>query len=242
MAKQRVVTGVGRFVFVNLVTPRVSDLSEDKTPKYSTGFLVPKTDTQTHQALSAAVQAEVQAGGLNPARFRHPAVADGDQRADAKAQESGEDSYAFMRGFWLINPRSKFAPGLVGSDGQRLLIADPTESPFYSGCWGRVSVGTYHYNRAGNSGVSFNLFNAQFTQGGEEIRLGPAPEDDFAPSAVATQVWQQPAPQPAPVAQPGAYPPPPQGYPYGQQPAPQPPAQPYGQPAQPAAPGQPNWL
>jgi len=83
---------------------------------------------------------------------------------------------------WTFNP-----PGVVGpykdpSTGKAVRITDPKD--LFSGCWGRMSVVPFYYDREGNKGVGMFLNNIMKTlppEGFSETRLAGqrSAEDDF---------------------------------------------------------------
>ncbi len=164
----KVVTGKVRFCYVNVFQPRA--IAEDQEPKYSICVLIPKSDQDTLAKIQAAIEAAKKEGaglwgGKIPANLKLP-LRDGD--TDRPDQPE-------FHGHYFINASTKLKPGLV--DKQLNPILDPTE--FYSGCYGRVSLNFYPFNKAGNKGIGAGLQNIQKLADGEPLSGRSLPEDDF---------------------------------------------------------------
>ncbi len=96
---------------------------------------------------------------------RHP-FKDGDESDDEAA-----------KGCFIIRARSKNRPGIVGPDRKPI----DEESDVYGGCYGRMSVKPFTYNKKGNKGVALMLQNFQKLEDGEPFGARRTkPEDDFA--------------------------------------------------------------
>ena len=172
MADTKVKTGKVRFSYVNIFSPRKADDSAE--PKYSMTLLVPKSDTVTYQAMKRAIKAAIQTKpeifkGLTEQEIQTP-IHDGDGRKP-KGGAYGEE----CKGCWVVNTSSKNKPGVV--DINKEPITDPTE--VYSGCYGRVTINAYAYNRNGNKGISFGLNNVQKRADGAPLDGRVSAEDDF---------------------------------------------------------------
>ena len=218
----RFTTGKARLTYAFLWTPRSSenddgDAKDEKGEKYSSCILIPKDDQATIDKLVTAMNHAVQAGqakglwGANlPANFKWP-LRDG----DAEYLEKGEE----YKGHWFLNASSTRKPRIV--DIARNDIYD--ESEVYSGCYARVCINLYPFNKKRGRRIACGLEAVQKICDGEA--LGGAPVDvgeAFGDSEayLADAGYTQPAngyPQQAPVqmqAQP--IPQPPVGYTPGQ--------------------------
>jgi hypothetical protein len=168
----KVTTGLGVISYAFLWEPRAEE--EGKTPKYSTSFLIPKSDVKTLTKIKNAINAASELGqvdkwnGKIPAPLKHP-LRDGDVEADEKGEE--------YRGHYFINANSTRRPRIVD-----LQVHDIIEQEeVYSGCKCRISVNFYPFNTNGNKGVACGLNHVQKIEDGEP--LGGAvskAEDDFA--------------------------------------------------------------
>ena len=167
----KVVTGKIRMSYAYLFTPREPDVPGDK-PKYGISVLIPKSDKATLQKIKAAVDAAREIGktkhwgGKLPPNLKLP-LRDGDiERPDSP-------EYA---GHYFFNASSVNKPGIVDKDLNPVL--DTTE--VYSGCYGRVAVNFYPFDKKGSKGVAAGLNNVQKLEDGEPLGgTRSRPEDDF---------------------------------------------------------------
>lgn len=214
-----IVTGEVRLSYVNVFNPRPSQSGGD--PKYSVTILLPKSDIATKQAIDAEIQrvlAEAAAttfGGQTPVSPAIP-VYDGDG-----VRPSGEPFGEECRCHWVFTASSQIKPEVVDANVQPIL----SQSQVYSGCYGRVSIRFFAYNKAGKKGVGCGLGNVQKLRDGEPLGGGTTAKQDFG--AIAQQQTVSAYNQPAqnyqrqytatPVQQPQTYQPTtaPQGSPYG---------------------------
>lgn len=234
MSNTRVVTGVGRLSYVNLLQMQQSRFGGE--PKYSVTLLLPKSDARTKQMLDAAIEAAIQEGQAKLWRGQRPAdlllpIYDGDGNKPKGGAYGSE-----CKGHWVMQASTKLKPRVVDLTLQDIM--QPTE--IYSGMYGRISVNFAAYDK-GNRGIRVSLDNVQKTADGQPLGNHADPQDDFAAPAPAYQapapayqapVYQPPVQtQPAPAYQAPAYQPPvyqapiPQQAPAYQPPAYQPPAQ-----------------
>jgi hypothetical protein len=164
----KLVTGKVRLSYVNIFTPTA--MNESQAPKYSLCILIPKSDKDTINKINAAIE-EVKKigaalwGGTAPFNLKTP-LRDGD------LERPNYEEYA---GHYFINARTTRKPGIF--DINRNEIADPTE--VYSGCYGRVSLDFYAYNRAGNKGVGVGLNSVMKLEDGEPLGGVRRSADDF---------------------------------------------------------------
>lgn len=169
----KVVTGKVRLSYVHLFEPYSSD--PDKEKSYSVCLLIPKDTPEgkkTIKQMRAAQQIALKDtfGEKIPRNWRDT-IRDGDEEADL-------DTNPEFAGHYFVNVSAKlsYPPGIV--DRQRQEILDSTE--VYSGCYGRVSLVAFGFNRPDNKGVSFGLRNVQKLADGEPLGGGRNnPEDDF---------------------------------------------------------------
>ncbi len=173
-----VITGMGRLSFAFIWSPREQEDSDAK--KYSTSFLVPKSDTETVKKLQAAIkEAQLQGmkklwGGKLPSKLKMP-IRDGDKEADDKGEE--------YRGHWFFNATSTIAPGII--DRSKQPITDQSE--VYSGCFARISITLYPFDKKGSRGIACALNNIQKLKDGESLGgVREKAENEF-------DVWEDPA-------------------------------------------------
>lgn len=163
----KVITGKVRASFVHLFEPQSVNGSE---PKYSCSFIIPKTDTQTIDAIRAAIEQAKQEGvakwgGKIPPNLKLP-LRDGD--IDRPDDPNYADSY-------FVNANSKEKPGVV--DRRRIPITDPLE--LYSGCYVRASIHFFAFSTNGNRGIAAGLGNIQKWANGEPLNGRVKAEDEF---------------------------------------------------------------
>lgn len=164
----KVITGEVRFSYLKVWEPSSINGGD---PKYSVSLLIPKTDTQTINAIKKAIEAAKQAGvskfgGKIPPVMKLP-LRDGDE------ERPDDENYA---GCYFINANCKDQPGLLYKNGQRII--DSTE--LYSGCYGRASINFYAFNTNGNKGIACGLNHLLKTRDGDPLGGRSRAEDDFA--------------------------------------------------------------
>lgn len=141
------------------------------TEKYSVSVLIPKTDTETVNAINEAIDEAIEEGiakfgGKKPnkATIKLP-LRDGDERED--------EAY---KGHWYINANSTSAPQIVDRAVKAILDRDEV----YSGCYARVSLNFYAFNSNGNKGIACGLGNIQKVRDGEPLGGKTTAVDDFS--------------------------------------------------------------
>lgn len=139
--------------------------------KYSVSVLIPKDDTETINAINAAVDAAIEDGiakfgGKKPnkAAIKLP-LRDGDVERDDEA----------YKGHYFLNANSITAPQIVDKAIRPIL----DWSEVYSGCYGRVSLNFYAFNSNGNKGVACGLGNIQKIKDGEPLGGRSNAADEF---------------------------------------------------------------
>lgn len=139
-------------------------------PKYSVSAIIPKSDTQTVNAVKAAIEQAKKDnlskwGGKAPSNLKTP-LRDGD--IDRPDDPAYQDSY-------FINANSRQKPQVVDSKVHPIL----DQSEVYSGCYGRISCTFYGYNSNGNRGIAAGLGNIQKLQDGEPLGGRTNAADEF---------------------------------------------------------------
>lgn len=134
--------------------------------QYSCSLLIPKSDTETVQAIRA-MMAKVEAeavstkwNGKKPASYAHPLLRDGD------AERPDDSTYA---GCYFMNAKANadHRPQIVDAACNPVMDRDEV----YSGCYANVKVSIYAYNNPkGGKGISAGLVAVQKTKDG--ARLG----------------------------------------------------------------------
>ncbi len=161
MAKQintKVITNEVRLSYANIWDPKSIN---GGAAKYSCSIIIPKSDTETVDAINAAIEAALNEGtakfgGKIPPRgaLKLP-LRDGDTERD-------DDAY---RGCWFVNANSTTPPQVV--DKYVRPITDHSE--IYSGVYAKVSIAFYAFNSNGNRGVACGLGNIQKIRDGEPL-------------------------------------------------------------------------
>lgn len=154
-----------RLSYAALITPKAID---DKSPElYSTSILIPKSDTETVEAIKAAVKEALSDGKTKlwagkmppPTQLRNP-LRDGD------AERPDDEVYA---GHYFLNAKGpkggKEAPILLDSKGQETA----SDSVVYSGVFARVSIQFFPYDKSGNKGVGASLSAVQSQETGDPL-------------------------------------------------------------------------
>lgn len=178
-----IVTSEVRLSFVNAFKPQKQENGDEK---YSVVLLFPDPKTLTGQAktdydttinklkMAATAAAKEKWGDKIPANLRSP------------FRNQGEKEYeGYVDGALFISATSKQKPGVVDASVQPIIDS----AQLYSGCYARVSVRAFAYEKQGNRGVAFGLQNIQKTRDGDPLSGRSKPEDDFSPvedAAVAT--------------------------------------------------------
>ena len=173
MAKQnntKVVTGIVRLSYANIWDPKAPVSGGD--PRYSCSLIIPKSDTETVDAINRAIDCALQEGigqfgGKipNKAALKLP-LRDGDL-------EREDDAY---KGCWFINANSKTAPQVVDRHVQPII----DRSEIYSGVYARVSISLYAFSVNGNKGVACGLNNVMKTKDDERLGGRASAESDFS--------------------------------------------------------------
>lgn len=139
--------------------------------RYGVSVLIPKTDTETINAINAAVDAAIEEGiakfgGKKPnkAAIKTP-LRDGDVERDDEA----------YKGHYFLNANSLTAPQIVDKAVKPIL----DRNEVYSGCFARVSLSFYAFNVNGNRGVACGLGNIQKIRDGEPLGGRMNAADDF---------------------------------------------------------------
>lgn len=183
-----VTTGACRASYVHLFQKHAFD---NQTPSYSIRLLMPKTDTDSYNALINCYQQTVQQGiqtkwgGKQPAKLGF-SIYDGDQLNPHNNEPFGPE----CAGHWVINTRNTTSkPTVVDTNHNAIL----DEGMVYPGCWVRASLSMYPYSASGNNGIGIGVEAVQFLQDGEPFANGPVDTQ---------QVFAAPVQMPANVAAP----------------------------------------
>lgn len=154
---QKVVTGEVRLSYVNLFEPR--SIVEGGPLKYGVSVLLPK-DGDDAKRIKKVIDQMIkdEQATLKGTKGLTICLRDGDTE---KENEEYADHY-------FINVSNKQKPIVV--DENRDDIINPRD--IYSGCYGRVSMTFFAYNKAGNKGIGVSLNAVQKTSDGEALGGG----------------------------------------------------------------------
>lgn len=170
----KVLTGVVRLSYVNLVTPKAPQNGGE--PKYSVTLLIPKSDTATKLDIEASIKAAYEEGVNKKWGGAHPQMQtilwDGDG-----LRKSGLPFGDECKGHWVLNASSKQKPQVVGIDNVNCELAP---NDIYSGMYARVTINFFPYDTAGSKGVGCGLGNVMKTADGEPLSGGASAASDFA--------------------------------------------------------------
>ena len=173
LSPTRVATGKVRLSYVHLFEPFAS--LEGQEPKYSVTLLIPKSDTETKKCLDAAFHAcyEENKGTIFKGvaeQYVESPIRDGDG-----VTPKGKTPYpAEAHGHWVLAVKSKLRPDVVLPN----LAPVMSQSDVYSGCYARVSVNAFAFNKSGK-GITFGLGNVMKLEDGEPLSGGASAASDF---------------------------------------------------------------
>lgn len=174
-----VTTGTVRLSYARLFTPKANDQGKDV---WSTLLLIPKTDTKTVAALTAAAEAALEIG-VQKGIFKKgtalknawSTLKDGDEHEDV------EDAPEYAGHFYMNVNAYNRAPVVVDRQNRPL-----RETDVYSGCYARVSINSAPFKVPTNKGITFYLNGVQKIDDGEPLdgsltvdaMFGEVEEDD----------------------------------------------------------------
>jgi len=154
-----------RLSYTNLLSPRAQSTERPDDLTYSTAILIPKSDTETVNAIKAAIKEALAEGvskkwgGKTPNGLKNP-LRDGD------ADRPDDEVYA---NHYFINakgPRGgQEKPILLDSRGEET----SSDSDIYSGVFGQAALQFYPYDKNGNKGVAAGLSAFQSTGHGDPL-------------------------------------------------------------------------
>ena len=169
VTENRVVFGPCRLSYTHLFQKHSFD-GEDANGKYSTNILIPKSETETVEAIRKAIDAARRSGitakwgGKEPKKLVSPLL-DGDERDD--------EVYA---GHYYLNAKCSTRPGIVNRDMSPIV----DEEEIYSGVWAIVSVTFFPFDVNVNKGIACGLNNVMKFKDDEKLGGRTSAENDFA--------------------------------------------------------------
>jgi len=181
-----------RLSYTNLLTPRAQNADKPEELSYSTAILIPKTDTETIDAIKAAIKEALAEGvvkkwgGKTPKGLKNP-LRDGDE------EREDDENY---KGHYFIN-----AKGPRGGKEQPILLdgsrnAEETKDPavIYSGVYARVSLQFYPFDVNGNRGVACGISSVLSMGHGEPLAntvTAASARDEFGVSTPASDAAKE---------------------------------------------------
>ena len=119
----------------------------DKKGKYAIKAMIDKTDTTTVAEIQQLITAEATAHGMTLA----PHFSPGHQYNDGDFSK-----HDHLKGYWLFNAKSGFAPGMVDANGATF---DPQFQKFYKGCQVQLVIHVYYFaaKDGGTPGIAIGL-------------------------------------------------------------------------------------
>lgn len=190
----KVITGKGRLSFCNLFKARVAQPGQE--PKFSTTFLLPKSDIATKQKIDAAINAAIQQGVAEKWNNARPPVLgipvyDGDGVRPSDGMSFGDE----CKGHWVFTASSKTQPEIVDINLNSIM----NQTEVYSGMYGRISINFFPYTNSGKKGIGCGLNNVQKLADGEPLSGRSSASDDFggAPAGYSQSPMQPQYNQPA---------------------------------------------
>lgn len=165
----KVITGKVRLSYAHIWEPSKAEGSEEL--KYSAALIIPKSDTVTIGKINKIVEAlkadiKTKKGGKLPAKLKLP-LRDGDE-------EKGDDPT--YKDSYFINVSSKTKPGVVDKNLNEIIDKEEV----YSGCYAKVSINFFSFDKAGSIGISAGLNNIMKVADGEQLSGRASAADDFA--------------------------------------------------------------
>ena len=157
-------TPIARLSFVNFTSPK-TNTGDDGTERESYGCATlfrPKEDLSL----------------VRMACEKHAKSEKGDKwqkfkKSPLRKQDDKVGEYdGFVEGGWYMNNSSKYKPRCTGRDKEEIEL-----SSFYSGCYARLLLRPYVYERSGNRGTGLGIAAVQFIRDGEPLGGGGVDPD-----------------------------------------------------------------
>lgn len=128
-------------------------------PKYSVCCLIDKGDTKTLDRLDHLIKKTIEDGksiwgGKIPKKLKLP-LRDGDEERDDPVYEN----------MMFLNANSGRMPAIIDRQCQPVLDQDDV----YSGCYAKVKISVYPFNKNGNQGIACGLVAVQKIKDGERL-------------------------------------------------------------------------
>lgn len=170
----KVITGTVRLSYVHLLQPQITETGEER---YSVSILIPKTDQTTIDKINAAIKE-----ALNRAPWKGKVANPKLPLRDGDLERPDDPAYA---GHYFLNAASRTKPGVAkpigrGPDGKMKFEEITDSREIYSGCYAKVSITFYPFDKSGNRGIAVGINNVVKVQDGEYLGGRARLEDEFA--------------------------------------------------------------
>lgn len=164
----RVVFGPVRLSYTHLLSKYAFE-GDNGDGKYSTNILIPKNETETIDAIRAAIATAQKEAKIGKWKNKPGTPGKTDPLFDG---EGRDDIY---NGHYYLNAKSNNRPQVVDRDMQPIT----NEDEVYSGMWAYVSVSFYGYSIGGN-GIACAINSVRKYKDDERLGGGPSAAEDFA--------------------------------------------------------------
>lgn len=138
--------------------------------KYMANVLIPKSETETINALNQAIEAAKKAGIVSKWGGKLP------KKLDMPLRDGNEKDDAVYEDCLFVNAKSNNRVSIT--DKNNVPIVD--EEEVYSGMYAFVSVSFYPYDKNGNRGIACSLNGIKKYKDGERLGGGGSGEADLA--------------------------------------------------------------
>ena len=163
-------TGEVQCSYPHLLTPYAAE--EDQKAKYSMCLLIPKTEADTIDVITKAIENAKKKGletqSWKPAVLQNPKFHEPLRDGDADKPDKPE-----FAGMYFVNAKSDKKPLVI--DGAKNKIEDPDE--VYAGCWVSASITFYPFDVKGNKGIACALNGVMKLRDDEPIAGGASAND-----------------------------------------------------------------
>jgi hypothetical protein len=180
---ENMITGICKTSYVYVTKARRND--EDSAAKYSITGLIPKTDTKTvaefNDNVKKAIAKGVESGKFTKAQIGSLKLPLRDGDAEVETGSRGPE----FKGHFFFNAaryEDQGAPGIVrrAADGSGFEPMLNAKEEFYSGCYARLDISIYPFNKKGHKGVAVGINNCLFERDGERMDGRMKAEDAFS--------------------------------------------------------------
>ncbi len=164
--KRFVLTPICRCSFPNIVE------KNDMSNKHQITMMFDK-DADLSELVAAAKAAKLKKWpGASPRGFQNPFLKVADMEKDER-YDGYED------GMIIVRAKASYRPGVVNIKRDPIDLED-LDTYLYGGCYVRVAVSAYAYDKAGNKGVAFGMDAVMVVKDGEPLGSRVSAAEAFA--------------------------------------------------------------